>query len=247
MMMSEEPPKRKKRVFISYSSDQVDRIEQSLAAAGLEVWRDKNEVLPGEVFADKIKQGLTGSDYFLLLITSESANSDWVRREISYAFELSMVKKTTIIPVMAGSSDLPFEFSGYMYIDFRQSFESGINALLNFFESQNETADGFKIGSGDQRGSLNYGGPDSCVTTLGRAKLGSLRYAMADRLTIDQVAVIWFDVFERRMEDEISKPIVSMACVEIIDRARREDAIPDLLRIICRNAPNVSRHPDLLK
>ncbi|MCY1644066.1 MULTISPECIES: toll/interleukin-1 receptor domain-containing protein [Methylobacteriaceae] len=250
-MMSNGPSEReqKKRVFISYSwadAHQVDQLKEAVRSAGLDVWIDRDNILLGDRPADKIKDGIAGSDYFLLYITDKSSKSEWVKREISYAFELSREKKTTIVPALTDNAELPIEFSGYLYIDFRESFAKGLAQLRRFFKSQSETSEALSFGFRQSSPIKHHGGPNPCVDTLGRAKLGSLRYAMSDRLTIDQIGVIWFDIFERRMDDDVNRPNVAMACVELIDRARRESSLPQLLKTICRNVPSIANHPNLM-
>jgi hypothetical protein len=70
--------------------------------------------------------------------------------------------------------------------------------------------------------------------------LGDLRFHLAERLSRHEVEVIWFDVFERKMVDQATAFDVSMSCVELIDRARRENRLIDAIVAICRNHPRIA-------
>lgn len=234
-----------KRVFISYSwSDRAEaqRIADAVRAAGLEVWIDSENISPGHMISEKIKEGIDGSDYYLVVFSQNAAESAWVRAEIAYSFKLTIEKKTTIIPVLTDAADLPFEFTGYLYIDFRPSFADGLETLKSFFRSQITTLAKLEprqsIRKTDDAGEARR---RACEDALRALELGDLRYRLSERLTQEQVSVIWFDTFHRRIEDEIRVTNVSLSCVELLDRARREDELARLVSVICRNNAKVAR------
>ena len=75
-------------VFISYSQVNLataERLEQALSSAGLKVWRDMNEILPGESFPDDIAAALDSCFAVVWLASAASVQSTWVRRELAYA------------------------------------------------------------------------------------------------------------------------------------------------------------------
>ncbi|MHB9026867.1 MAG: toll/interleukin-1 receptor domain-containing protein [Armatimonadota bacterium] len=72
------------RVFVSYSSNDTDRVEmvrQHLTALGAEPM----ELPPGMEFADEIKLRIAYAHLFIVLLTSASKESPWVHQEIGYA------------------------------------------------------------------------------------------------------------------------------------------------------------------
>jgi len=76
------------KVFISYAREDAAvarRIAEGLRSAGLEVWYDESEIMPGENFAEKISQALEESQAMVVVITRNALRSSWVRREIQYA------------------------------------------------------------------------------------------------------------------------------------------------------------------
>ena len=97
-----EKPKYSYDVFISYSSS--DNEIASLVEAGLRknnierIWRDKKAIEGGDSFLEEIIKGIDNSNVFLIVLTPESEDSQWVRRELTYAIS----NNKTIIPYKIG-------------------------------------------------------------------------------------------------------------------------------------------------
>lgn len=234
----------RKRVFISYSwkdAAAADRIRGSIPRQ-FEVWFDKNRIGPGDSISKSIHDGLSASDYYLLIISENSNQSIWVQREIALAFELSSEKKLSVVPVMLQGSAIPLEFRGLLSIDFRQSFADGLQKLNDFFLSQAAVIENI-----DPRHIMLKSNDESvrkrltCNESLRKLSLGDLRYLVAERLSLEDVEVVWFDLFGRRMTDEVQVRNLALSCVELIDRSRRTDVIVDLMDKLCRNFPFVSK------
>jgi hypothetical protein len=68
------------------------------------VWIDFERIHPGDSISTVLQNALTGSDYYVLLISENSISSKWVRQEITFAFELADRKKLSVIPVLKVSS-----------------------------------------------------------------------------------------------------------------------------------------------
>ena len=62
---------------------------------------------------------------------------------------------------------------------------------------------------------------------------------IAENLTLTDIRVLWFDVFDRKMEDDVQDKHV--ACRELVNRSSRDDMLPKLIDKICRNHPAVSK------
>lgn len=241
----EEQMKRGKKntVFISYSHKDEIYAKQISAAIPkeFEVWIDKNEIKPGENISAAIQDGLSASDYYVLIISESSNKSSWVKREVSAAFELSIEKKLSVIPVLLDESEIPLEFKGLLTIDFRQSFSDGLARLREFFIGQVTTAASIQSG---HAGLNKHVGLDKkrsfCIASLSKLPLGDLRHLVTDRLSIEDIQIVWFDLFNRRMSDEIKVENLALSCVQLIDKSRRMDMIADLLDKLCRNCPYIS-------
>lgn len=94
-------------VFLSYAREDAARAEQiarGLEEAGLSVFWD-NEIPPGQTWADYIEQKLTQCKALIVLWSSHSVGSQWVREEARMGRD-----KSVLIPVMIDNVQPPFGF-----------------------------------------------------------------------------------------------------------------------------------------
>jgi TIR domain len=76
------------KVFLSYdSADEAfaKALSKELAKHGLSVWRDEEELFPGDNWALRIGEALQKSNAMVVLVSPKSMQSKWVRHEIEYA------------------------------------------------------------------------------------------------------------------------------------------------------------------
>jgi hypothetical protein len=94
------------KVFISHSSKDealASKVVSYLEQAGLDVWYDKREIMPGDNWADKVGQGLRESEAMVLLVTPSALGSNSLRRDIDYALTQKRFKGR-LVPVLAGDA-----------------------------------------------------------------------------------------------------------------------------------------------
>jgi hypothetical protein len=106
------------QVFISYADrDELlaRKVTDGLKKAGLKVWYEGYEILPGENWADKIAKALRESDAMVVLLTQDALHSNRVRRDIEYALGVKKYKER-LIPVMVGTSDNDFGQSYFPWV-----------------------------------------------------------------------------------------------------------------------------------
>lgn len=116
-------------LFISYSrvdSDFVDRLQTSLYLKGFDAWVDRRKIEGTQVWSREIERAIARCDIFLVILSPEAAESDWVRKEISYALQL----KRRILPVMHRQAIIPSLIIDIQFIDFTRDYEKGLIALL---------------------------------------------------------------------------------------------------------------------
>jgi hypothetical protein len=233
----------KNRVFVSYQMEDVRfalQINNALHKADLPlaVWIDYRLDEGGTHIEEATQEGITASDYYVLLLSKSSTEPEWVKREVSFSLELSERKQLTLIPVLLNGAQVPVEFEGLLYIDARQSFDDGLQKLVKFFVAQYETAS--DLGWPEDNWVYALRETDRCVELLRHLRLGDLRFLLSKRLTLDDVKVVWFDVFNAQMEDEVAVQSLPQSCVELLDRSRREELLPDLIGALCRNHPRLA-------
>jgi hypothetical protein len=123
----------KKKVFISYSyqdRDFVEWLKNNLQELGLDIWYDQAEMQVGDSIKEKVTKGIESSSAFILVLSSASKNSNWVRYEMNSALLLSAIKKgISILPIKIDDSEVPSDLSGYLYADFSTNRENGLEIL----------------------------------------------------------------------------------------------------------------------
>jgi tetratricopeptide (TPR) repeat protein len=91
-----------KTVFISHSSKDdafVRKLRQALEDLGIEVWADSERLSGGDLLTSRIQRSIENVDHFLVVVSLNALNSEWVPREIKHA---QSVQKDgyKIIPIM---------------------------------------------------------------------------------------------------------------------------------------------------
>jgi len=79
----------------------VQRLAMDLHSAGLVVWWDLSDIQGSDVWEKKIEEGLGSSEYFIVVLTPDSLQSRWVRREYLSADN----KALKIIPLLLKPCD----------------------------------------------------------------------------------------------------------------------------------------------
>ena len=115
------------QIFISYSSK--DRQFTLKLADNLEkffkIWIDREGIEGGLEWEKAIEEALKACKIFLVVVSPNSNDSDWVARETIMAEKLSKYR----IPILI-NGDLPFRLLNLHYIDFQGEFDGGLRDLL---------------------------------------------------------------------------------------------------------------------
>jgi hypothetical protein len=101
-------------IFISYAHEDRTRVKElarALEGFGWEVWWDER-IRAGDQFDRSIEQILPQSICVVVLWSSHSVESDFVRSEARWA-----KKNGRLIPVFIDRVDIPIEFSAYQTLD----------------------------------------------------------------------------------------------------------------------------------
>lgn len=98
------------KVYLSYAiKDRLwaEKIASVLKKDGMEVWNANTEILPGDNWAEKVSAALEDSDAMVALISPESMQSGWVRREIEYALGKESYNQRLIPVLLAPEESFP--------------------------------------------------------------------------------------------------------------------------------------------
>ena len=119
-------------VFMSYSRKDeavMRRVATFLRKQGISVWVDNEKLVPGTpIWEEEIEKAIRGSSAVIVILSPDSKNSVWVRREISFAEQY----RKRIFPVMvAGDEDssITLRLITNQYVDIRKDEISGIQTL----------------------------------------------------------------------------------------------------------------------
>ena len=128
-----------KHVFMSYSRKDeaiMLRVVRFLRKQGINVWVDNEKLVPGTpIWEVEIEKAIISAGAVVVLLSPDSKNSPWVRREISYAED----NEKRIFPILIAGIErttVPIRLTTHQRIDIRQNEEFGLNSLstaLSFY------------------------------------------------------------------------------------------------------------------
>ena len=101
-------------IFISYSSKNrpsAQRLAEALSARGWSVWWDR-EIHTGQVYHQMIEQALHDARAVVVLWTTDSVQSEWVKNEAAVA-----VERGVMLPANLDGTRLPLEFRSRQTVD----------------------------------------------------------------------------------------------------------------------------------
>jgi len=120
--------------FISYSREdasQQRRVVAELRQRGINVWVDIENLIPGSpTWEREIERSIRGAAGFIVLLSPESNNSEWVRREISFAEG----NKKRIFPVLIHGNEndsVPLRLSSHQRVDIHRNMDKGMDELAS--------------------------------------------------------------------------------------------------------------------
>jgi hypothetical protein len=122
-------------VFISYSTKDesfVTNLATDLKQLNLGVWVALWDIKVGQSLVSRIQEGISASDYVIAVISSHSANSAWVQKELNTAiYRVLSGKLRAVLPVIIEECDIPAFLLETKFVDFRSSYTKGVEDLLS--------------------------------------------------------------------------------------------------------------------
>lgn len=105
--------------FISYShADKALAValEDALISLGCAVWRDENELLPGDSLTERISQAVFEVEYMAVLVSDDSTSSDWCRKELSLALSRGLNEgRVRVMPLRVAEAAMPPSLSDVIW------------------------------------------------------------------------------------------------------------------------------------
>ncbi len=215
------------KVFISHSSADkqfVRKLVDDLKIQNIPVWFDESDILVGDSIVQKINTALSESDYLIVVLSRTSVESAWVKNELDYALMEEKSKDSIVIlPVKIDDCEIPPLLRSRLYADFSRDYASGLAALQRVF-SQEKLPVAEKINTAKQL--------TTCEQNLAALSEAELRRRLK-RMSRDELAVVWFDLFVSRMKDDMDGRTHSECILELLLRADSRNKTTELIQSVC--------------
>ena len=238
-------PKSKSRVFISHANQDkpfVRKLINELEKHNLSVWFDDQEIKVGDSIVAKISEGLRDSDYLVVVLSKVSVTSSWVQEELNAALMNQISDKGgVVLPVLIEDCELPPLLRNRLYADFRTDFQVGLNKLLTVLKQEGESAsDVTTIATTTTTTTTTpRPGDQECFSSLSGLPLADLRRRVTKRMNRSEVGAIWYDTFGKKVDDDMAhRPLVDCV-IELLDRAKNQDKLHEVVRGICFERPDI--------
>jgi hypothetical protein len=233
------------QVFISHSSrdkEFVRKLVADLESHGVNAWLDERELNLGDSIVDGISKGLSDSDYLVVVLSEHSVKSQWVSAELNAALMEQLSNGgTVVIPVRIDDCEIPVLLRDRVYADFRAGYKRGLSSLLGALLQ--ESPSHAKSQSAQPQAEITAEPVATKSAALSELSLGDLRRRICNKLDRIEVGVIWFDLFDDKMENDMAQRPLVDCVIELLSRAKRRDQLPDLLQSLAQDHPQLENTP----
>ncbi|MBS1791216.1 MAG: toll/interleukin-1 receptor domain-containing protein [Acidobacteria bacterium] len=127
-----------KEIFLSHSSEDHEfatSVANTIRQYGIPVWYAPTNMVGAQEWQDEIGLALRRCDWFAVILSPNSVESMWVKRELQYALHQRRFEKR-IVPVLYLPCDpeiLSWTLPSLHTVDFTQSLDNGWAALLRIW------------------------------------------------------------------------------------------------------------------
>jgi hypothetical protein len=107
------------------------RLATDLRSQGVDVWLDEWEIRPGDSLRRKIDEGIDKASFFLVLLTPESVQSEWVQVELDAGMVKRIRGQCTLIPILLKIKEgqVPPTLSGISWVRL-DNYQDGLRRLI---------------------------------------------------------------------------------------------------------------------
>jgi TIR domain len=127
--------RKRSKVFISYAREDFETAQQfydDVQKPGIEPWLDTRDIESGLDWSKVIEQEISGSKYFLALISNKSLSKERKKRYVQYEWKRALEKKKPFIPIRLEPCTLPKRLSALQWVDLfpASAYEDGLRKIL---------------------------------------------------------------------------------------------------------------------
>ena len=131
--------KPKTKIFLSHSSKDnnfVEELAKKLSADGYSVWYDEWEIKVGDSIVQKINEGISESDFLIVVLSKNSVNSKWVKEELNVSTLKNIQSNGVfILPILLDNCKIPLFLTDKKYADFSSDSKYAYGELIHAIES----------------------------------------------------------------------------------------------------------------
>ena len=118
-------------VFLSYHSgdaEWVATLRSTLAARGIRVWLDSEQIRPGDQFPGVLARAINSVRVVVIVLSPGSLASAWVEEE----YNLALARRCHVVAVLIDEVEPPGFLAGRTWVDFRDpaEFSSSLDQLM---------------------------------------------------------------------------------------------------------------------
>lgn len=130
-------------IFLCHNSKDkyfVRKLKDDLKKDGILVWFDEDEMKVGDSLIEKISAGISNMDYLGAILSINSVDSEWVKKEIAIAMSREIEgRKIKVLPILFEKCNIPIFLCDKIYADFTYTYLEGYKALLKVLAPQKNT------------------------------------------------------------------------------------------------------------
>lgn len=233
-------------IFLSHANSDTELAKKAFhdlkkAFPKLAIWVDFEMLQPGSDWAEEIVRAASGAGLFLVIATNAAFESRWVQHEIGIGLNRRLFDKVPIIFLAFDPDSIPTDLKRYQYIDFREH-QAGLERLIKFVHDQFDVR-GKRHRTLDSMPPLERGKIYaflSCPDILAAIPRAELRRRICGHLSRKQVSVLWYDVLQSRMDDEVPEQPIANCVMELLLRCDASAQIAALLHVVCQDYPHLA-------
>lgn len=139
-------------IFISYSQrdkEFADTLAKNLVLLKHHVWMDRWELKVGDSLTERVENALTSSSAVIVIISKNSVDSGWCRRELNAALVREIEeKRSLILPCRIDNCEMPLFLRDKLYADFHtdadkalRDIDCALSTISNAFQARFEEPD----------------------------------------------------------------------------------------------------------
>ena len=148
--------KRPIKVFISYAHEDrkaVRKLYKYLVDDGMDVWRDKEKLIPGHNWEYEIRKAVREADVVILCISNDFNMAGYRQKEVIWAIDAAMEKpegEIFLIPARLEECEMPGRLSKWQWVDlFEKNGYERLKSALKIRAAAIDTTVHFKRRRGD--------------------------------------------------------------------------------------------------